>query len=162
MPVYETRDELKAAEAIYRQANAKEAACLATGEPCQCIGNHHDRAHHARGLHLRAPNGLFHSGVRYVALLGCRWCGAAERGHCGGYSVQSRPGIHSYTPPTPAQVRARRIVAGLDPDAESEPAPEPVVPSEPECRCDPGGYDAEPCEADDCKVAFRLEVGIPH
>lgn len=43
-----------------------------------------------------------------------------------------------------------------------EAEPEPAVPQT--CVCPPGATgdeDAEPCGADDCEVAFRLEVGWP-
>lgn len=47
--------------------------------------------------------------------------------------------------------------------------PEPATPPDPEetpdgCVCPPdatGDEDAEPCGAEDCEVAFRMEVGWP-
>jgi hypothetical protein len=66
MPVYETESELRAAEASARQYWMKELACKATGKPCTCIGAHHVKEKHRRGLHVRAANGLFYSGTRTV------------------------------------------------------------------------------------------------
>lgn len=161
MPVYETAAERGAAERAYLIADAKKRACLATGKPCQCTGNHHNSEMHRRGLHLRAENRMFHSSPRHVALHGCRWCGADEYGHCGGFRVQSKnSGPHTYEPPTPAQLRSRCTARGLDPDNPPPPPAKPE-PAEPECRCDRGDEDAEPCDADDCEITFRMEVGFP-
>ncbi|MET9012320.1 hypothetical protein ABZX74_15580 [Streptomyces olivaceoviridis] len=158
MPVYETQSELDAAEADYRRRRTIEDACKATGQPCQHIGNHHVEAAHRRGLHLRAANGMFYS-TRYVTLLGCRWCGLDKRGHCGG--APSPRGLHEWERPTGAQLQARKIAAGLDPNVEIPFPPDPQ-PYESECRCDRGDEDAEPCAADDCVVAELIELGTPH
>lgn len=159
MPVYETQAELDAAEAAYRRARAIEEACKATGQPCQHIGNHHVEAAHRRGLHLRAENGMFYSGTRTVTLFGCRWCGHIKDGHCGGFHIGR--GLHTWERPTEAQLRARKIAAGLDPDTEIPFPPDPQ-PYQSACRCDPGDEDAEPCDEDDCVIAFTLEIGTPH
>ncbi|MFJ4988685.1 hypothetical protein ACIP9H_33410 [Streptomyces sp. NPDC088732] len=157
MPVYETAEELRRAEAAGRRARAAEAACKATGRPCQCVGAHHDADKHRRGLHLRTAGGVFHSGIRQVAVHGCRWCGLDEPRHCGGAQVGSRD-LHPWEQPTPAQLRARCIAAGLDPDAPPAP-PRPLAVAESACTCD---EDAEPCGADDCQITFLWEIGRPH
>ncbi|MCX4911911.1 hypothetical protein [Streptomyces sp. NBC_00878] len=163
MPVYETQSELDAAEAAYRRADAIERACKASGQPCEHIGNHHVEEKHRRGLHLRAANGMFHSGIRsWLPVHGCRWCGREENAHCGGYSVGSRKRqLHTWEQPTPAQIRARCIAHGLDPD-NPPPLPAPYAPPTSECRCDRGDEDAEPCDAEDCCITELLEIGVPH
>ncbi|MGW1468493.1 hypothetical protein ACWCPT_29625 [Streptomyces sp. NPDC002308] len=158
--MYETQAELDAAEATYRRANAIERACKATGKPCEHTGNHHVESAHQRGLHLRADNGLFHSGVRAIVLDSCRWCGHVEEGHCGGY--RTGRGLHAWEHPTDAQLRARKIAAGLDPDVET-PIPDAPQPfSQSGCCCDGGDEDAAPCDEDDCVIAELLAIGRPH
>jgi hypothetical protein len=159
MPVYETESELRAAEASARQYWMKELACKATGKPCTCIGAHHVKEKHRRGLHVRAANGLFYSGTRTVMIWGCRWCGLTEPRHCGGAPTPRH--LHTWEHPTPAQLAARKKAAGLAPDAD---VPRPVMPTpaEPECQCDRGDEDAEPCDAEDCVIAELMELGTPH
>lgn len=158
MPVYETQAELDAAEADSRRRHAIERACKATGKPCEHVGNHHVESAHRRGLHLRAANGMFYSGVRYVAVNGCRWCGLPERMHCGG--APTPRGLHTYEPPTSTQWTARERVFGLDRDGlRSAPTAEPEV--GPSCQCDTSDEDAEPCDAWDCSITELMEIGFP-
>ena len=158
MPVYETESELRAAEASGRQYWLKELACKATGQPCACVGSHHVKEKHRRGLHVRAANGLFYSGTRTVMIWGCRWCGLQETQHCGG--APTPRGLHVWEHPTPAQLRARKTAAGLDPDAD---VPQPVHPDPvaPQCRCDRSDEDAEPCGSEDCVITELFELGVP-